>query len=301
MTHELEEKLLPHRRLQRRGASPRRWPTTATWRSVGRSGRPGSRPVQVMAYMEECRSTTHRATASAPRSTSPGSSTRWAPRSRRRHPRPALRGEIIICLGFRARVGLRRRRGQTQAVRDGDEWVINGQKMFTTNAHIGDYVFLWPAPTPTSRSTRASPRSSCRSSTRGRGAGGVHAVGRAHNITYYSDVRIPDAWRIGDVDGGWRVMTVSLQDEHSAGFGARILAVETPRPGPRRPSTKTAAVGSTTPRCDPAWGGPAPSTRCRCCCSGVAPGWSSKGSSPRPRAPCRSCTAPRRSSGWPRT
>ena len=30
----------------------------------------------------------------------------------------------------------------TRAVRDGDEWVINGQKMFTTNAQIGDYVFL---------------------------------------------------------------------------------------------------------------------------------------------------------------
>ena len=31
---------------------------------------------------------------------------------------------------------------QCRAVRDGDEWVINGQKMFTTNGHIGDYVFL---------------------------------------------------------------------------------------------------------------------------------------------------------------
>ncbi len=48
--------------------------------------------------------------------------------------------------------------------------------------------------------------------------------GERTNITYYSDVRIPDAWRIGDVDGGWRVMTVSLQDEHSAGFGGRIAS-----------------------------------------------------------------------------
>ena len=31
---------------------------------------------------------------------------------------------------------------QTRAVQDGDEWVINGQKMFTTNAHLDDYVFL---------------------------------------------------------------------------------------------------------------------------------------------------------------
>jgi alkylation response protein AidB-like acyl-CoA dehydrogenase len=46
--------------------------------------------------------------------------------------------------------------------------------------------------------------------------------GERTNITYYHEVRIPDAWRIGEVDGGWRVMTASLQDEHSAGFGSRI-------------------------------------------------------------------------------
>src|SRR6185436_562440 len=46
--------------------------------------------------------------------------------------------------------------------------------------------------------------------------------GERTNITYYNDVRIADAWRIGDVDGGWRVMTVSLQDEHSSGFSSRI-------------------------------------------------------------------------------
>jgi alkylation response protein AidB-like acyl-CoA dehydrogenase len=45
--------------------------------------------------------------------------------------------------------------------------------------------------------------------------------GERTNITYYTDVRVPDSARIGEVDGGWRVMTGSLQDEHSAGFGAR--------------------------------------------------------------------------------
>src|SRR4051794_36690891 len=53
--------------------------------------------------------------------------------------RPALRGEIIICLGFsEPESGSDVAAAQTKAVRDGDEWVINGQKMFTTNAHIGD-------------------------------------------------------------------------------------------------------------------------------------------------------------------
>jgi alkylation response protein AidB-like acyl-CoA dehydrogenase len=44
--------------------------------------------------------------------------------------------------------------------------------------------------------------------------------GERTNISFYTDVRIPDSWRIGGVDEGWRVMTVSLQDEHSSGFAS---------------------------------------------------------------------------------
>ena len=69
--------------------------------------------------------------------------------------------------------------------------------------------------------------------------------GERTNITFYSDVRVPDAGRIGEVDGGWRVMTVSLQDEHSSGFGSRLRSLlERPRPGPR------AADADGTPRLD---------------------------------------------------
>jgi alkylation response protein AidB-like acyl-CoA dehydrogenase len=46
--------------------------------------------------------------------------------------------------------------------------------------------------------------------------------GERTNITYYTDVRVEDRWRIGDVDGGWRVLMAGLQEEHSGGFGARI-------------------------------------------------------------------------------
>jgi 3-oxocholest-4-en-26-oyl-CoA dehydrogenase alpha subunit len=141
--------------------------------------------------------------------------------------RPALRGEIIICLGFsEPESGSDVAAAQTKAVRDGDEWVINGQKMFTTNAHIGDYVFLLArtnsdVPKHKGLTTFLVPLK--------HPGVEVQAVftlsGERTNITYYSDVRIPDAWRIGDVDGGWRVMTVSLQDEHSAGFGGRMASL----------------------------------------------------------------------------
>ena len=48
---------------------------------------------------------------------------------------PALRGDLIIVLGFtEPESGSDVAAAQTRAVRDGDQWIINGQKMFTTNA-----------------------------------------------------------------------------------------------------------------------------------------------------------------------
>ena len=46
--------------------------------------------------------------------------------------------------------------------------------------------------------------------------------GERTNITFYNDVRVSDAWRIGEVDGGWTTMGVSLKYEHGAGFGSAI-------------------------------------------------------------------------------
>jgi alkylation response protein AidB-like acyl-CoA dehydrogenase len=141
--------------------------------------------------------------------------------------RPALRGEIIICLGFsEPESGSDVAAAQTKAVRDGDEWVINGQKMFTTNAHIGDYVFLLARTNPDVPKHKGLTTFLVPLKHPGVEVQAVFTLsGERTNITYYSDVRIPDAWRIGDVDGGWRVMTVSLQDEHSAGFGGRIASL----------------------------------------------------------------------------
>jgi 3-oxocholest-4-en-26-oyl-CoA dehydrogenase alpha subunit len=47
--------------------------------------------------------------------------------------------------------------------------------------------------------------------------------GERTNITFYSDVRIGDEWRIGDVDAGWQVLGLSLQDEHASGWGPHLV------------------------------------------------------------------------------
>jgi alkylation response protein AidB-like acyl-CoA dehydrogenase len=136
----------------------------------------------------------------------------------------ALAGEIIIVLGFsEPEAGSDVANAQTRAVRDGDEWVINGSKMFTTNAHIADYVFLLTrtnteVPKHKGLTTFLVPMRQP-----GVEVQAVYTLsGERTNITYYTDVRVDDRWRIGDVDGGWRVMTGALQDEHSGGFGGHI-------------------------------------------------------------------------------
>ena len=135
-----------------------------------------------------------------------------------------LSGGAICVLGFsEPESGSDVANAQCRAVRDGDEWVINGSKMFTTNGHIADYVFLLTrtnteVPKHKGLTTFLVPMKQP-----GVEAQAVYTLsGERTNITYYNDVRVPDSARIGDVDGGWRVMTVSLQDEHTTGYGGRV-------------------------------------------------------------------------------
>jgi alkylation response protein AidB-like acyl-CoA dehydrogenase len=135
--------------------------------------------------------------------------------------RDALTGKVTIALGFtEPESGSDVAAAATRARRDGGEWVIDGQKMFTTNAHVADYVFLL-----TRTNTEVAKHRGLTTflvPLRHPGVE-VHAVytlsGERTNITYYNDVRVGDDARIGEVDGGWAVMTLSLQDEHSSGWG----------------------------------------------------------------------------------
>jgi alkylation response protein AidB-like acyl-CoA dehydrogenase len=134
------------------------------------------------------------------------------------------RGEIIIVLGFsEPESGSDVANAQTRAVRDGDEWVIDGSKMFTTNAHIADYVFLLTRTNPDVPKHQGLTTFLVPMKQPGVEVQAVYTLsGERTNITFYNDVRVADRWRIGEVDGGWRVMTASLQDEHSAAWGNRI-------------------------------------------------------------------------------
>jgi alkylation response protein AidB-like acyl-CoA dehydrogenase len=127
-----------------------------------------------------------------------------------------LAGRTRLCLGYTEPDG-----GsdiatcKTRAVRDGDHWIINGSKMFTSNAHNAHYVFLITNTDPDEPKHKSLTMFLVPLDTPGVEIQGIRTVdGDRTNITYYSDVRIPDRYRVGDVHGGWAVLRQALDAEH---------------------------------------------------------------------------------------
>ena len=137
----------------------------------------------------------------------------------------AMNGDITIALGFtEPECGSDVAAAATRAVRDGDAWVINGSKMFTTNGHIADYIFLLARTSPEKPKHQGLTMFLVPTDRDGFEAQAVWTLsGERTNITFYSDVRIGDDWRIGDVDAGWQVLGLSLQDEHASGWGPHLV------------------------------------------------------------------------------
>lgn len=140
----------------------------------------------------------------------------------------AMNGDITIALGFtEPECGSDVAAAATKAVRSGEHWIINGSKMFTTNGHIADFVFLLARTSPDKPKHKGLTMFLVPTAAEGFEAQAVWTLsGERTNITFYSDVRIADRWRIGEVDAGWQVLGLSLQDEHASGWGphlARLL------------------------------------------------------------------------------
>jgi alkylation response protein AidB-like acyl-CoA dehydrogenase len=141
----------------------------------------------------------------------------------------ALKGEIIIVLGFtEPECGSDVAAAQTRAVRDGDEWVINGAKMFTTNAQEADYVFLLTRTNPDAPKHKGLTTFLVPLRQPGVEIRPVRTLsGERTNLTFYTDVRVGDDLRVGEVDGGWDVMGVGLTLERAGAQGGesvRMLA-----------------------------------------------------------------------------
>ena len=126
-----------------------------------------------------------------------------------------LKGEINFAIGYtEPEAGTDLASLRTTAVLDGDEWVINGNKVYTSGANQSDYVWL-----------------ACRTDTDAPKHQGISIIivptnskgfewtpivtvgGVVTTATYYTDVRVPKENVIGQINGGWKLITMQLNHE----------------------------------------------------------------------------------------
>ena len=142
---------------------------------------------------------------------------------KKRYVEKALMGEEIWCQLFSEPAAGSDVAGvKTRAIKDGDDWVINGQKVWTTGAHYSDYGILLTRTDPSAPKHKGLTMFIVDMKQKGVEARPIHQAsgGREFNEVYFTDVRIPDSDRLGDVGQGWKVALVTLMNERLAVGGS---------------------------------------------------------------------------------
>lgn len=131
----------------------------------------------------------------------------WLPR--------ILSGEMTMALGYtEPDAGTDLASLKTRAVRDGDEWVINGQKIYTSGAHVSTHVFLAARTDPDAPKHRGVSMFVFPLNTPGVSVRPLYTMGRIRtNETFYEDVRIPLNALVGEENRGWYTVAHALDLE----------------------------------------------------------------------------------------
>jgi alkylation response protein AidB-like acyl-CoA dehydrogenase len=157
-----------------------------------------------------------------------------------------LAGEIHFCIGYtEPGAGTDLAALQTRAVRDGDHWVVNGQKVFTSLASDADYVWLAVRTDPAAPKHKGISLFAIDMKTPGIRVDPMHLLSEHDiNTTFYEDVRVPAAALVGGENNGWKLITNQLNHERvtlcapgileSALQGTRAWAQATRLPDGRR-------------------------------------------------------------------
>ncbi len=142
---------------------------------------------------------------------------------KKKYVRKALMGEEIWCQLFSEPAAGSDVAGlKTKAVKDGDEWVINGQKVWTSGAHYSDYGILLVRTDPNVPKHKGLTMFIVDMKQPGVDVRPIHQAsgGSEFNEVYFTDVRIPDADRLGEPGMGWKVALVTLMNERLAVGGS---------------------------------------------------------------------------------
>ncbi len=129
-----------------------------------------------------------------------------------------LQGEIDFAIGYtEPAAGSDLASLTTSAVRDGEEWVVNGQKVFTSGAHMADYVWLAARTDPEAPKHKGISVFAVPVDTPGVTVTPTHVMGGLRtNTTFYDDVRVPADALVGELNRGWEYITTQLNFERLA-------------------------------------------------------------------------------------
>jgi alkylation response protein AidB-like acyl-CoA dehydrogenase len=166
---------------------------------------------------------------------------------------PAIRrGERSFALGYsEPEAGSDLASLRTRAVRDGDDWVVNGQKLWSTGGDKAEYVWLAVRTDPEAKKHAGisvliadlrSPGVTIRPS--------MALYGKTFSATFYDNVRVPAKNMVGKVNDGWRVITDALAAERVMIGATRMAGIE--RAFDRfTEHVRTAVIGGKPLRVDP--------------------------------------------------
>jgi len=140
-----------------------------------------------------------------------------------------LAGEVHFAIGYtEPEAGTDLASLRTRAVRDGGEYLVDGQKIFTTGAHAADYIWLACRTDPSAPRHRGISILIVDTSDPGFSWTPIITHDGAHhvNATYYDHVRVPLTMRVGAENEGWRLITAQLNHERvMLGPAGRIAAL----------------------------------------------------------------------------
>ncbi len=143
------------------------------------------------------------------------------------HLDPILRGDHIWCQGFsEPNAGSDLASLVTKGVRDGDDWVVNGQKIWTSFAHTADYCEMLVRTDPDAPKHKGISWFICPMDLPGIEIRPINTIAATSEFAevFFDDVRIPDIQRVGDLNDGWRVAMVTFSFERGTAFTSEQLS-----------------------------------------------------------------------------